>query len=301
MCIIAALNPGKTLSKEVFDRCWDNNPDGFGMSYLYKGTIRIKKTMDKRAAWSIYHNIERIAPLSAKILHFRIGTHGIKDEFNCHPFTVNNDLVFAHNGIIKNVPVCPDKYLSDTQIFNNLILKNLPDGFQYNKTYKLLLEKFIDYSKLVFMSSENILTIFNEEAGEWDKGIWFSNKSYLKPKYTIPASTTTISTAQPSLVYTAPKKEEPKPFTFKEDYTYDSASKSKYSMYETESYGSERCVFCAVWKDDCDWFEGVGSICQDCIEEIQSIGVDIHSIKNKYELIDAYDAAYWEISKEDIV
>ena len=72
-------------------------------------------------------------------------------------------------------------------------------------------------------------------------------------------------------------------------------------MYETESYGSERRVFCAVWKDDCDWFEGVGSICQDCIEEIQSIGIDIHSIKNKYELIDAYDEAYWEISKEDIV
>ena len=58
------------------------------------------------------------------IVHFRIGTHGTSNGiYNVHPFYVDKNLVFAHNGMIHKVDDC--KKRSDTRVFNDTFLKPL--------------------------------------------------------------------------------------------------------------------------------------------------------------------------------
>jgi hypothetical protein len=63
-------------------------------------------------------------------------------------------------------------------MFNELILKKLPKGFEKNVAMQELLHSYIDSSKLVFLSNKNEPTIINEEAGHWVGDTWFSNSSY---------------------------------------------------------------------------------------------------------------------------
>lgn len=110
------------------------------------------------------------------LIHFRIATHGTVDTFNCHPFFINKNLTFIHNGIISGIGT--DKLMSDTQLFNEKILKKLPKDFYKKEEYKLLIEKFIVGSKLITLDINGDVAIFNESSGHWKDGVWFSNNSY---------------------------------------------------------------------------------------------------------------------------
>lgn len=296
MCIIAALLPNLKLDKETFDRCWDKNPDGFGISYIYNDTLRIKKTMFKRDAWSLYHNIHRIAPESAKILHFRIGTHGTKDIHNCHPFSVNDDLCFAHNGIIKNVPDCDKKERNDTRVFNDMILKNLPPDFYKWSHYHMLLEAFIDYSKLVFMTRNNELYIINEKKGEWHEGIWFSNSGYKECTYYVKKyenknnrigyyngkSVADMSDAE----FTAYCK-----WAYGDDYikkVQNDIPIKGLEPTEPDAYDYHQCEYCMTYKQNCKKYDNIeGYMCQSCSDEMkQKIGPEFVNMPLE-DIIDA--------------
>ncbi len=108
MCVIAVSPVGEKVAKEVFERMWEANDDGFGMMYRARGGVAIVKgIMDKDEAWELYDRLPEGVP---HVLHFRLATHGgVRPELT-HPFVVDerspivevgvvDKPVLAHNGI----------------------------------------------------------------------------------------------------------------------------------------------------------------------------------------------------------
>jgi|GEM_PF-895717 len=177
MCIAILNTPKQILSKQTLKNCWDNNYDGAGMLYIKDGSLTTFKELDSfKKFFNHYKEAKKANKKSWFVLHFRISTHGKVNETNCHPFMVNPNLGFVHNGIISGVG--SSESFSDTYLFNQTILKGLPEGFEHNEATKVLLDSFIDSSKLIFLNSRNEWSIINEEAGHWADGNWFSNNSY---------------------------------------------------------------------------------------------------------------------------
>ena len=180
MCIAIANGRKTTLKKQWIKNSWDNNGDGAGIMWLNKDNklefFKELKSFD--TYYQKYIEVRQNFPKSNLLLHFRISTHGKINETNCHPFVVSDEVGFIHNGMIHQVERNVD--YSDTYMFNELILKKLPKGFQHCEATKELLESYIDSSKLVFLDTNNTFSIVNEQAGHWVNDCWFSNTSYQK-------------------------------------------------------------------------------------------------------------------------
>lgn len=181
MCI-AILNTKGTISKETLQNCWNNNPDGAGMIYTtLNNDLKIfKEMLDFDKFYNEYKKARKQNKESNFVLHFRIATSGKVDLNNCHPFKVNKNLAFVHNGMIDIQPLSTN--VSDTFTFNEAIIKNLGSNFLYNEAIIRLIESYIGYSKLVFLNSFNEATIINEDLGHWNKDNWYSNTSYESKK-----------------------------------------------------------------------------------------------------------------------
>ena len=199
MCI-AILNPTKvTLKRNVLKTCWDNNKDGAGMLYLQNGVLTAYKEMDNfDDFYNHYGWVRKNHRESQIVLHFRISTHGKVNLENCHPFMVNEDWGFVHNGIITNAERNAD--YSDTYMFNRSVLQMLPKDWIHNNAMYELVSGYIGGSKLLFLNKDNEAYIMNEDWGVWDLGCWFSNKTYKESRYldyggksvlkTLPSTTT---------------------------------------------------------------------------------------------------------------
>lgn len=177
MCIIAIQPKGKKISKEYMRNMWDNNNDGAGIMYSHNGEVVVKKELHSFKKFMEYKKVADSLNVNI-VLHFRISTSaGINIE-NVHPFKVNDDLYFCHNGIL-NIDVPVNSKINDTQIFCNTILKNLPFNFLRNAGIKSLISEAIgNRNKFVFLDSLGNYTIINEYLGEWNEGIWYSNSTY---------------------------------------------------------------------------------------------------------------------------
>lgn len=176
MCIIV-LNTSGLIGRDILQACADNNPDGMGLMYAVHGEIKVYKELkDFELFYNRYKMIrEKYSNINIG-LHFRIKTHGEVNLKNVHPFFVNKNLAFMHNGIID---IKGGEQVSDTIIFNEKVLKQLPDGFLTNKGITYLIKESIGWSKLLFMDSDGYYTIINENTGNWKGANWFSNYSYL--------------------------------------------------------------------------------------------------------------------------
>lgn len=170
MCVIVVKPAKQTLKKNVFKQCWEHNKDGGGFMYAENNKIHIFKSMDIEIFWKAYQSIK--PHKKDVVLHFRIATGGPINLENCHPFAVNKNLAFAHNGIL---PIKHNEKQSDTSVFNDIVLKNLPTNFLEYEGMKTLMEGYIGYDKITFMDSLGNITILNEAEGEWVDGLWFSN------------------------------------------------------------------------------------------------------------------------------
>lgn len=181
MCIAILKQAGLVISRETLAQCFKANSDGAGFLYNEEGKLKISKG---------YFNFEHFYKHYIKhadkqmLIHFRIKTHGPVAEENCHPFFVNKELGFIHNGIISQHS--SNIALSDTRDFNETILKPLVAKYGTtiinDPTVKTMLEDYISYSKLVFLDVHGNSTIINEDRGVWDQGVWYSNSSYVIPK-----------------------------------------------------------------------------------------------------------------------
>lgn len=179
MCI-AILNKSGLLSKDTMENCYENNPDGMGMLWSEDGKLRVYKRLKKFGRfYSYYEKIRNKYPDIPIVLHFRIGTSGLNDIENCHPFLCNDNIGFVHNGILGIKE--KTKKVSDTYTFNQLVLKGLPDNFIHNVGIRFLIEEAVGTgNKLIFLDSKNGWWIANEDEGHWDnhEENWFSNYGY---------------------------------------------------------------------------------------------------------------------------
>jgi hypothetical protein len=179
MCIAILNTKQTTLKKQLLRNCWENNGDGAGILYINNDNkLEFFKEMNNfDTFYDKYIDVRKKYGKRNMVLHFRISTHGKVNTTNCHPFLVNDSLGFVHNGMIYDVPTSTE--FSDTYMFNESILKNFTDGFEYNETIMDMIEGFISNgSKLVFLNDNDDWFIVNEKAGHWNLGCWFSNSSY---------------------------------------------------------------------------------------------------------------------------
>lgn len=174
MCI-AILNVKGTLKTEQIKNSWDNNNEGGGMLWREQGKLQTFKTYEYKEFLNKYLALRDNKNISKIILHFRIATSGHDKYVNLHPFLVNDNLGFVHNGVIYGIG---DKERSDTFHFNTM-LQGLPKDFLSNNTIIKFIENYIGYSKLVFLDNKNNHFIVNESLGHYDNiGNWYSNDSY---------------------------------------------------------------------------------------------------------------------------
>lgn len=180
MCIIIYKPADKKIEKSVLEGCFEVHGDGAGFMFNDPETQQLnvlKGFFTFKDFWNAYQSFEDFQC----VIHFRWATHGVKDIANCHPFYVNENLAFAHNGVIHDVKEW-DKNFSDTWHFNQAILKNLireaPEIWK-SKQLRFLVERFIGGgNKLVFLNNRGEYRIYNEQAGVWDDGCWYSNETY---------------------------------------------------------------------------------------------------------------------------
>jgi len=182
MCI-AILKPANTLAltDEELSCCRDNNKDGFGYAFVGLDTekqenyVVVKTFMEYDKFLESYRKDEVIHTETPFLIHFRATSAGTTSLENCHPFSVNRHIAFMHNGTMG---IKAEKGMSDTAIFNEYILKELPDGWFNNDAISFLLEDFVGHGKLVFLASDFTYKIIGEKKGHWRDGMWFSNNDY---------------------------------------------------------------------------------------------------------------------------
>jgi hypothetical protein len=180
MCIAIYKPEGKLLSYETLEQCYNANSDGAGYMFHKSGKLYVKKGFFSFADfWKSYKRDKT----KECVLHFRIKTHGLINEANCHPYKITEEFAFVHNGMISGYT---DPNKSDTWLFNEAILQPLVSKWGklslFDDPVKKLIEAKIGYSKLIFMDNEGNTEIFNEDKGTWDDGVWYSNSSYKKPE-----------------------------------------------------------------------------------------------------------------------
>lgn len=178
MCI-AILNTkiGGRLPKNYIKNSWDNNNMGGGLLWNREGQLLTYKTYNYKQYLTKYNKLRNDNKVDSIVLHFRIATSGKDGEENLHPFLVNKNLGFVHNGVISGLGNLKH---SDTYQFND-ILKGFTHDFLECSTTKAFINNYIGSgNKLLFLDNKGKHTIINEKAGHWDEsnGNWFSNSSY---------------------------------------------------------------------------------------------------------------------------
>lgn len=177
MCIIAIQPNGTNIPKNILRNCWDSNNDGAGIMYCDNGKIIVHREL---TSFNKFFELKRNADkLNTNIvMHFRIATSGGINNNNIHPFKVNDNLYFCHNGIL-DIDVPNGSPINDTQIYSNAFLKGMPNDFHLNHSIMNLIEYSIgNRNKFVFLDSNGEFHILNESAGIWHNGAWYSNSSF---------------------------------------------------------------------------------------------------------------------------
>ena len=191
MCLIVAKPIGAALPLENHLRNgFMKNTDGSGVAFWKKDSsiIHIKKDFKTFPEFYQYFT-ENVTVDDACIVHFRLGTHGLSDIGNRHPFPVTNDpellrtpeldclLATAHNGVLTQYNRADDKKLSDTQRFIIEILSDplVKDNLRQTVIKKLIIE-FLDNDKLSVLFPNGEILLFGDFTE--DEGCHFSNTGY---------------------------------------------------------------------------------------------------------------------------
>src|SRR5262245_56577162 len=100
MCLLI-VSKGEPIPRGLVAKYAVSNPDGFGFAYYSK----------KQRKMIIYNSMSlddllkqmKSIPAVVHMLHLRYGTQGERSVYNCHPFRVNKQMCFAHNGHVHGL------------------------------------------------------------------------------------------------------------------------------------------------------------------------------------------------------
>lgn len=190
MCLIVVNPSGKTKHNMEYLRfAYDNNPDGFGMMWTYKGQVHCAKGF-----LSFKEILEDVSDIEAypHALHFRYRTKGKISLDNLHPFQVLRterhgvDLALMHNGTLSCIPVEIEGD-SDSRAFVRFIrplLREHGHDWLFNDVASARLGNYIgEKNKLVWLRSDGKFAMTNEASGFWENGLWYSNRYSLVAKH----------------------------------------------------------------------------------------------------------------------
>lgn len=182
MCIAIWKPKELKINEDTLVNCWNANPNGAGFMYAEDNKLHIIKGL---MTYEAFHEAYEPHKAKACVLHFRIATHGLTNEENTHPFLVSKTLGMVHNGIINKVPCNINKDMSDSWHFIEKILKPLKgiSSLWLLDSFKIIIEDYINNSKLIFLDNKGNCSIYNESLGNWHSECWFSNTSYVKYEY----------------------------------------------------------------------------------------------------------------------
>ena len=188
MCVIAASEKNVTkMTRERFRQCFETNSDGVGIMWMEDKELKIHKTLNQEEAWGKYSEVhDRFNKESPIVVHFRIGTQGPNNLDNCHPFVIDKETAFCHNGIISEYSKARSFDKSDTRLFNEAVLRKLPVGFLDNDAIRDMIKKHVSSNKLVFMTvidGECKIAFTNKALGSIKDGIWYSNLYFDYDRY----------------------------------------------------------------------------------------------------------------------
>lgn len=206
MCIIAYKKEGvEPLVEDVARECWYSNPHGAGYAYWNetknKWSVR-KGFLTFNAFWTAY-SAEGFTKDDIVIVHFRVATSGYKDGGNCHPFPMSNNLdelrttsfdtdkIIFHNGTVG----LGETVASDTVAHVRDMLEPLSRYLEFDPDLEAVWDHLLmlDKCRWVYCTLDEVTQYGNGWVTD-DKGMEFSNKSYLrraKPKVTVYSNGTT--------------------------------------------------------------------------------------------------------------
>lgn len=190
MCIIAIKPKGKKMfDDEIIRTMFFNNPDGAGYMYFDK---TIGKVIGKKGFMTYESLIKSLHSQDFTeynlIVHFRIGTSGLNDSLNCHPYPIfernrvefKTDIAMAHNGILSSYTPSKRSKINDTQMFINLVLNGLSKDFLKSTDCLKLLEIIAVNNRLAFLDSNDKVTLIGDFIE--DSGYIYSNTTYKNRK-----------------------------------------------------------------------------------------------------------------------
>lgn len=178
MCVIVHKKPNIIIQKKILRECWNKNPHGAGMMWADNGKLYTEKGfMTFDLLWERLSHKDFDPNKKELLIHFRFATSGLKTGDLCHPFVVNPNLAFMHNGILHNEEMEDFHGIkSDTQLLCYKILKQLPTNFLNNHGIRLLINHYLEGSTVVFMDAKGNITKLGSLDDEMETDeYWFSN------------------------------------------------------------------------------------------------------------------------------
>lgn len=203
MCIIIHRTPRATLTRDIYEKCFQNNEDGMG--FVLKDP-EANQLIVKKGLFDLDDFLDAIEPYHGQemLIHFRAASPGMAiNPDQCHPFDFTSkdpwvkedgkplfEFAVCHNGKLSYVNT---KERSDTDCFTREVLSpwaardpwflDNPPGLSYSPTEFVLREMIGVGNKLAFMrlnaeTGELKTYILNKKKGETAYGCWFSNDYY---------------------------------------------------------------------------------------------------------------------------
>jgi len=213
MSWLCYIPPGIEIAADKLKNAWDKNSDGGGFSYVKDEKIITHKGFNNFEDFiKVYNNESNLIDFPRLILFRNAYTN--RNEENCQPITINENVVFAHCGFLAGFASAPQK--SDSILFNENILQPfLQNDFKkvYSPEIQWIIAESIGYSSLVFLTKDGKASILNAHRGEWSKehaDLWFNNKDHEYPK--VASSYQAPYYNQNSQTWTPKSKTEPEPY-----------------------------------------------------------------------------------------
>lgn len=188
MCLLVVdKNPSPEslpLTRREFDDASYRNPHGIGIGYYHHGKPVVHKYLgNARKLTSAYDQImgniraRRPDPKSGMILHFRLATHGHRDEYNCHPFISPHGAIIAHNGVFSGLRLHGGE--SDTRAWVRTIANPLLEADALDGATGWLDDAIqACRSKVAILRPGCKPLILGQSLGHCRRSVWMSNYGY---------------------------------------------------------------------------------------------------------------------------
>lgn len=188
MCLLTYFKPGVQPDIDALRNGAETNDDGHGFAIIVGDEVITGHDMDFEVVVRLFADWRNHFPEGHALFHSRWTTHGSRTLDNVHPYQVAGrpNVILAHNGVLPREvqPEAGDRR-SDTRIFAEQVLMHTYPALDSPRTRRRLESWLTRSNKLVVLTTdrryEKQAYIFNESAGEWVGGIWYSNSGYLPP------------------------------------------------------------------------------------------------------------------------